>query len=175
MGTELKPCPFCGCAAAFVKHSAGVPGTQGFDKWDAVACKYCRATVGACDRRFRCRDDAREAWNRRAELPNAGGQRSAFEQWADKNGWFIERNDEGYYCAKEVECMWMGWEACAALIGTAAVGADKQPPEPRELTNEVVERAETWAYFSTPRTGHHTFDYLRCAALLIVDYVRGVE
>lgn len=61
----LAPCPFCGCAATFVKHSAGIRGTQGFDQWDAVACKHCRATVGACDRRFRCREDALNAWNRR--------------------------------------------------------------------------------------------------------------
>ena len=61
MSTELKDCPFCGCAATFVKHSAGMPGTQGHDKWDAVACKHCRATVGACDRRFRERDDAAKA------------------------------------------------------------------------------------------------------------------
>lgn len=66
--SELRPCPFCSCAAGYVKHSAGVQGTQGFDKWDAVACKHCRATVGACDRRFRCREDARDAWNRRAAL-----------------------------------------------------------------------------------------------------------
>lgn len=65
MSIDLKDCPFCGCAATYVKHSAGVPGTQGFDKWDAVACKHCRATVGACDRRFRCREAAAEAWNRR--------------------------------------------------------------------------------------------------------------
>lgn len=73
---ELKPCPFCGCAAGYVKHSAGMLGTQGFDKWDAVACKHCRATIGACDRRFRCREDARDAWNRRAAppLPAVGRQ-----------------------------------------------------------------------------------------------------
>lgn len=70
MTNELKPCPFCGCKATFVKHSAGVYGTQGFDKWDAVACKQCRATVGACDRRFRCRNDARDVWNRRATPPS---------------------------------------------------------------------------------------------------------
>lgn len=66
----LKDCPFCGCAATFVKHSAGIRGTQGYDQWDAVACKHCRATVGACDRRFRCREDAAAAWNRRA--PQSG-------------------------------------------------------------------------------------------------------
>ena len=63
---QLKPCPCCGCAATFVKHSAGMPGTMGYDQWNAVACKHCRLTVGACDRRFRNRDDAAEAWNRRA-------------------------------------------------------------------------------------------------------------
>lgn len=66
---ELLPCPFCGCAAGYVKHSAGMLGTQGFDKWDAAACKHCRATIGACDRRFRCREDARDAWNRRVASP----------------------------------------------------------------------------------------------------------
>lgn len=65
----LKDCPFCGCAAAFVKHSAGIQGTQGYYQWDAVACKHCRGTVGACDRRFRCREDAAAAWNRRLPLP----------------------------------------------------------------------------------------------------------
>lgn len=68
---ELLSCPFCGGAATFVKHSAGVPKTQAFDSWDAVACKSCGATVGACDRRFRSRDDARGIWNRRASLPAA--------------------------------------------------------------------------------------------------------
>lgn len=67
----LLDCPFCGCAAGYVKHSAGVKGTQGFDSWDAVACKHCRATVGACDRRFRCREDARDAWNRRIPTASA--------------------------------------------------------------------------------------------------------
>lgn len=65
MNLHLEDCPMCGCAATFVKHSAGMPGTQGFDKWDAVACKHCRTTIGACDRRFRCREDAATAWNRR--------------------------------------------------------------------------------------------------------------
>lgn len=70
---SLKPCPFCGCAATFVKHSVGVPDTRGFDKWDAVACKHCRATIGAHDRRFRSREDARDAWNRRTLSAQAGG------------------------------------------------------------------------------------------------------
>lgn len=64
---ELLDCPFCGCKATFVNHSAGVAGTRAFDKWDAVACKHCRATVGACDRRFRSREDAASAWNRRIQ------------------------------------------------------------------------------------------------------------
>lgn len=77
MGAELLPCPMCGCAATFVKHSAGVQGTQGFDKWDAVACKHCRTTVGACDRRFRCREDAAEAWNRRVPQSALESERQA--------------------------------------------------------------------------------------------------
>lgn len=75
MTRELKDCPFCGCKATFVKHSAGMPGTMGYDRWDAVACKHCRATVGACDRRFREKDDAAAAWNRRA--PDARDARIA--------------------------------------------------------------------------------------------------
>lgn len=63
----LAPCPFCGSGARFVKHSAGVRGTMAFDSWDAVACAGCGATVGACDRRFRNKDDARKAWNTRAQ------------------------------------------------------------------------------------------------------------
>lgn len=63
----LAPCPFCGSGARFVKHSAGVRGTMAFDSWDAVACAGCGATVGACDRRFRSKDDARKAWNTRAQ------------------------------------------------------------------------------------------------------------
>ena len=77
MGAELLPCPMCGCAATFVKHSAGFQGTQGFDKWDAVACKHCRTTVGACDRRFRCREDAAEAWNRRVPQSALESERQA--------------------------------------------------------------------------------------------------
>lgn len=63
----LLPCPFCRSGARFVKHSAGVRGTMAFDSWDAVACAGCGATVGACDRRFRSKDDARKAWNTRAQ------------------------------------------------------------------------------------------------------------
>jgi Lar family restriction alleviation protein len=66
VGTELKPCPFCGGGASYVKHEAGMRGTQGFDRWDAVACRSCGGTIGACDRRFRDKGDAAAAWNRRA-------------------------------------------------------------------------------------------------------------
>lgn len=89
---DLKDCPFCGCAATYVKHSAGMPGTLGHDKWDAVACKHCRATVGACDRRFRSRDDARAAWNCRiAAQPTPAARepltdevmKAIFDKWAN--------------------------------------------------------------------------------------------
>ena len=65
MEIELKDCPMCGCAAGFVKHAAGMPGTIGYDTWHAVACRHCSTTVGACDRRFRCKEDAARAWNLR--------------------------------------------------------------------------------------------------------------
>lgn len=41
--------------------------------------------------------------------------RAAFEAWADSNGWFLERSDDGFYRSKEIECMFMGWQAHAAL------------------------------------------------------------
>ena len=69
MAIELKDCPMCGCKAVFVQHSAGMPGTMGYDRWHAVACKHCRTTVGACDRRFRDKEDAADAWNRRVPQP----------------------------------------------------------------------------------------------------------
>lgn len=71
---DLKGCPFCGCAATYVKHSAGMPGTQGYDKWDAVACKHCRATVGACDRRIS------------AQPAPAAREPLTFEEWWESAG-----------------------------------------------------------------------------------------
>ena len=68
---SLAPCPFCGGAAAFVKHSAGMPRTMGYDQWHGVSCRSCNACVGASDRRFRERSDALAAWNRRAPQPVA--------------------------------------------------------------------------------------------------------
>ena len=66
---SLLPCPMCGGAAAFVKHSAGMPRTMGYDQWHGVSCRSCNACVGASDRRFRERSDALAAWNRRALQP----------------------------------------------------------------------------------------------------------
>lgn len=65
MSVELLPCPMCGGHARFVKHSAGIRGTLGFYSWDAVSCACCGLTVGACDRRFREKEDAAKAWNTR--------------------------------------------------------------------------------------------------------------
>lgn len=64
---QLKPCPFCGGAARCVKHSAGLPGTVGYDQWHGVSCTACNACVGASDRRFRIVAEAIAAWNRRAQ------------------------------------------------------------------------------------------------------------
>jgi hypothetical protein len=58
--------PGCGGAAQHVRHSVGLPGTIGYDRWHAVACKECGITIGASDRRFRNSDDAAAAWNRSA-------------------------------------------------------------------------------------------------------------
>lgn len=67
--TELLPCPFCGGHARKVKHSAGAPGTTGYDRWHGVACAGCNACVGARDRRFRTSAAAIAAWNRRTPQP----------------------------------------------------------------------------------------------------------
>lgn len=115
---ELLPCPMCGCAATFVKHSAGVRGTQGFDQWDAVACKHCRTTVGACDRRFRNREDAATAWNRR--VPSASQMREhearvraeALEEAARVVDAEEDNAREEHYHPGLVGCL----EACAASI-----------------------------------------------------------
>lgn len=111
---DLKDCPMCGCAATFVKHSAGMPGTQGYDKWDAVACKHCRTTVGACDRRFRSKDDAATAWNRRA-------QHSTAEPF-------------GYFRADS-----FGWTDCAAT-DDGAVALYEAAPQQAPLTDEQIDR-----------------------------------
>lgn len=65
---QLSPCPFCDGAAKFVKHSAGLYGTMGYDRWDAVACQSCGAAVGASDRRFRSKEDAAKVWNKRPTI-----------------------------------------------------------------------------------------------------------
>lgn len=61
----LLPCPFCGGSAVHVKHSAGLQGTRGYDQWHGVSCRSCNACVGASDRRFRERQEAAAAWNKR--------------------------------------------------------------------------------------------------------------
>lgn len=74
--TPLAPCPFCGCPARPVKHSAGVPRTMGYDQWHGVSCTACNACVGASDRRFRAASEAAAAWNRRApqQAPASGAE-----------------------------------------------------------------------------------------------------
>jgi Lar family restriction alleviation protein len=67
--TKAQPCPFCGGNARKVKHSAGVPGTTGYDRWHGVACAGCNACVGARDRRFRTSAAAIAVWNTRTPQP----------------------------------------------------------------------------------------------------------
>lgn len=69
MHEHLKNCPFCGGNARKVKHSAGSPGTTGYDRWHGVACAGCNACVGARDRRFRTSAAAIAAWNTRTPQP----------------------------------------------------------------------------------------------------------
>ncbi len=63
----LKPCPFCGGKAIMMKRAIGVPGTQGYDWWHSVGCLDCNGGVGYDDNRFREKEAALKAWNRRYE------------------------------------------------------------------------------------------------------------
>lgn len=65
MSEELKPCPFCGGAARFIRPSIGVKDTSMYDTWTAVQCNECGALVGDAGRRFRNREDATKVWNKR--------------------------------------------------------------------------------------------------------------
>ena len=56
--SELKPCPFCGGNASVRKESM----------WYEVCCDDCPCNVGRCW--FAKREEAIEAWNRRAEDGN---------------------------------------------------------------------------------------------------------
>jgi len=70
--SALKPCGHCGGGAGFVRHSTHMPKGYKNDQWDAVACQACGLTIGACDRRFRSREEAAKAWNHRiATSPSA--------------------------------------------------------------------------------------------------------
>lgn len=62
---ELIHCPFCRASARHVQHSAGMPGTRGYDRWCGVKCAGCGASVGS-DRLFRTPAAAAAAWNARA-------------------------------------------------------------------------------------------------------------
>lgn len=68
MPEPLKSCPFCGGAAKFIKRSVGIPGTMGHDAWHAISCGGCNAGIAYDDNRFRDKDDAAKAWNRRSLL-----------------------------------------------------------------------------------------------------------
>lgn len=86
--TELMPCAFCGGNARKVKHSAGSPGTIGYDRWHGVACAGCNACVGARDRRFRTSAAAIAAWNTRTPQPTQA-QAGACE--------WTHNDDDGYW------------------------------------------------------------------------------
>lgn len=81
--TDIKECPMCGGGASFVRCSAGLTGTMGFDKWLSVSCAACGVTVGASDRRFREKEDAAKVWNRRASLPSQPPAPGEVEQAKD--------------------------------------------------------------------------------------------
>ena len=39
--------------------------------------------------------------------------RAAFEEWADLEHYFMERDSQGRYCYVETEQAWYVWRACA--------------------------------------------------------------
>jgi Lar family restriction alleviation protein len=93
--TELMPCPFCGGNARKVKHSAGSPGTIGYDRWHGVACAGCNACVGARDRRFRTSAAAIAAWNTRTPQPTKAREIERLRQDAMRYRWLRHGdNDE---------------------------------------------------------------------------------
>jgi Lar family restriction alleviation protein len=68
VGTELKPCPFCGGHPSLTERPDNIDGTEFFC---AVAC-YCGGYSACAHKMARCttadqaRDEAVSAWNRRA-------------------------------------------------------------------------------------------------------------
>lgn len=62
---SLLKCPFCGAHANHVKHEAGIQCTRAYDQWYGVSCAGCNAGIGYSDRRFRTKEEATAAWNRR--------------------------------------------------------------------------------------------------------------
>ena len=57
---ELKPCPFCGGKA---REKVYITGTWMKRKWFYVECSVCSAKVSLSS----VKEEAYEAWNRRAE------------------------------------------------------------------------------------------------------------
>lgn len=109
----LKDCPFCGGNARKVKHSAGSPGTIGYDRWHGVACAGCNACVGARDRRFRTSAAAIAAWNTRTPQPTqaqAGAVPLSDEQIEDL---LICGNPTD----EEKRLIRMGWDAAHGIKG----------------------------------------------------------
>lgn len=63
--TTLLPCPFCSGNAKFLQRSIGIKGTMGHDWWHSIQCSRCNAAVGYDDNRYRDKQDAIKAWNKR--------------------------------------------------------------------------------------------------------------
>ena len=55
--TELEPCPFCGVKANYIV-------VQGFEL--KYYCVYCRKCGSSTRKYYASKDEARDAWNRRA-------------------------------------------------------------------------------------------------------------
>lgn len=84
MSEELKPCPFCGGGAHFikVKHVVGV--------WYTVCCDDAECFGHEQSRLYTLRRSAAEAWNRRAErtcriVPEGNGEPFEYEGRYCKN------------------------------------------------------------------------------------------
>ncbi|MGJ7544593.1 Lar family restriction alleviation protein [Variovorax sp. LT1R16] len=129
----LAACPFCEGRARFVKHSAGMKATVGYDQWDAVACSRCGATVGACDRRFRNKDDAAKAWDLRAALASRiqekEGQPSTIAWEATTSAYITYITQERYSRFAPAVQRWYKPYRCSSCATLAAGSQAVQVPE----------------------------------------------
>ena len=110
MSEELKPCPFCGGEAHFikVKHVVGV--------WYTVCCDDAECFGHEQSRLYTLRRLAAEAWNRRAER-TCGELRG--EPRHDAIGYSAAHEDDELWCEHcdiELDDSWLFCPNCGARV-----------------------------------------------------------